>query len=152
MKNRQVVTAEPCGFCSGVRNALKLIESVLERTRGPVYVLKGLIHNSGVTAELKRRGCVFVEKVEEIPAGAETVFGAHGVSAEVEKAAEKHMLRVTDAACPLVKQLQKAAAAVPPERELVLFGHRGHPELEGVLGHAGTPKVYVVVLYDGLQE
>lgn len=152
MSNRQVITASPCGFCSGVRNALTLIEKVLAGSPGPVYVLRGLIHNSGVTAGLKARGCIFADRVEDIPAGAETVFGAHGVPACVERAARERNLRVTDATCPLVKQLQQAASRVGPEKELVLFGHRGHPELEGVLGHAGTEKVFVVESPDAVAE
>ena len=144
MSSRQVITAEPCGFCSGVRNALSLIEKTLQRSSGPVYVLRGLIHNSGVTASLKARGCVFAESLDQIPEGAETVFGAHGVPAAAERTARERHLRVTDASCPLVKQLQQAAARVTPEKELVLYGHRGHPELEGVIGHAGTEKIFVV--------
>ena len=143
MSGRTVITAEPCGFCSGVRNAL-MIEKKLEGTTENIYVLKGLIHNNGVAAELKKSGCIFVDDVEAIPPGAETVFGAHGVSAKVKRIAAERMLRITDATCPLVEQLQREAAAVTPEKELVLFGHPGHPELEGVLGHAGTPHVFIV--------
>ena len=143
MSKRIVITAEPCGFCSGVRNALALIQEVL-RHEEKVFVLKGLIHNTGVTAELKKQGCIFVETVDEIPEGTVTVFGAHGVSPAVKKKAAAKNLRITDAACPLVKQLHKAAAALTPAHELVFFGHPDHPESEGVLGHAGTEKIFVV--------
>jgi 4-hydroxy-3-methylbut-2-enyl diphosphate reductase len=144
MSSRTVVTAEPCGFCSGVRSALALIEKQLKSTPENIYILKGLIHNNGVAARLKKCGCIFVESVEDIPPGAETVFGAHGVSNEVRHKAAKRMLRVTDATCPLVAQLQAVAGAIRPEQELVLFGHPGHPELEGVIGTAGTQKIFVV--------
>lgn len=144
MSGRTVVIAEPCGFCSGVRNALAMIEKKLENTTENIYILKGLIHNNGVAAQLKKCGCIFVENVEEIPPGAETVFGAHGVSARIRELASERMLRVTDATCPLVEQLQQAAAAVTEEQELILFGHPGHPELEGVIGHAGTEKIFVM--------
>ena len=144
MADRKIILAEPCGFCSGVRNALAMIEKKLEQTSENIYILKGLIHNNGIAADLKRSGCIFVESVEEIPPGAETVFGAHGVSRKVEALAAEKMLRVTDATCPLVEKLQDAAAAVTPEQELVLFGHPTHPELEGVVGHAGTEKIFVV--------
>ena len=91
MSKRTVIIAEPCGFCSGVRNALAMIEKKLKNTTENIYILKGLIHNNGVAAELKKSGCIFVEDVSEIPAGAETVFGAHGVSAKVKHlAAEKN--------------------------------------------------------------
>ena len=151
MPERIVVTAEPCGFCSGVRNALALINEVLQ-TEKNVYILKGLIHNTGVTADLKKRGCIFVENVEDIPEGSVTIFGAHGVSLAVEQGAAARRLRVTDAACPLVKQLHKAAGALTPDRELVLFGHRGHPETEGVLGHSGTEKIFVVESADDVDS
>lgn len=144
MSQRRIIIAEPCGFCSGVRNALAMIEKKLEKTTENIYILKGLIHNNGIAAELRKSGCIFVEDVEDIPPGSETVFGAHGVSAKVKALAAERMLHVTDATCPLVEQLQRQAAAVTPEQELVLFGHPGHPELEGVLGHAGTEKVFVV--------
>lgn len=144
MSSRTVVTAEPCGFCSGVRSALALIEKQLKSTPENIYILKGLIHNNGVAARLKKCGCIFVESVEDIPPGAETVFGAHGVSNEVRHRAAQRMLRITDATCPLVAQLQAVAASLRPEQELVLFGHPGHPELEGVIGTAGTEKIFVV--------
>ena len=144
MKYRDVIIAEPNGFCSGVRNALAMIEKKLETITGNIYILKGLIHNNGIAAELKKCGCIFVDDVEEIPPGAETVFGAHGVSLKVKNLAAEKMLRVTDATCPLVEQLQQQAHAVTPEKELVLFGHPGHPELEGVIGHAGTKKIFVI--------
>lgn len=144
MVRRKVLIAEPCGFCSGVRNALGMIEKKLETTTGNIYILKGLIHNNGIAAELRKWGCIFVDTVEEIPPGAECVFGAHGVSLKVKKLAAEKMLRVTDATCPLVEQLQSQAQSVTPEQELILFGHPGHPELEGVIGHAGTEKIFVV--------
>ena len=84
MAPREVIIAEPCGFCSGVRKALGMIEKKLESTSENIYILKGLIHNNGITAELRRSGCIFVEDVEDIPPGSETVFGAHGVSAKVK--------------------------------------------------------------------
>ena len=152
MARRTVITAEPCGFCSGVRNALAMIEKKLKESTENIYILKGLIHNNGVAAELKKCGCIFVEDVSEIPAGAETVFGAHGVSAKVKALATEKMLRVTDATCPLVEKLQSAAHDVTPEQELVLFGHPGHPELEGVIGHAGTEKIFVIRSADEVEQ
>lgn len=144
MSSRTVVTAEPCGFCSGVRTALALIEKQLRSTPENIYILKGLIHNNGVTAELKRSGCIFVENVDDIPPGAETVFGAHGVSDEVRHRAAQRMLRITDATCPQVAQVQTLAAALSPQQELVLFGHPGHPELDAIVGTSGTEKIFVI--------
>ena len=120
------------------------ISKKLESTSENIYILKGLIHNNAVAAELRKSGCIFVENVEEIPPGAETVFGAHGVSLKVRALAAERMLKVTDVTCPLVLQLQNTAAGVTPEQELVIFGHPGHPELEGVVGNAGTEKIFVI--------
>ena len=144
MPERIVVTAEPCGFCSGVRNALAMIEKKMISTSENIYILKGLIHNNGIASELKKSGCIFVDDISLSPSGAEVVFGAHGISPEVRSKAEKKLLRITDATCPLVAQLQEAACAVEPWQELVLFGHPGHPELEGVMGSARTEKIFVV--------
>ena len=144
MSERTVITAEPCGFCSGVRNALALIEKKMISTPENIYILKGLIHNNGIASELKRNGCIFVDTLDSIPPGAEVIFGAHGVSDEIREEAKKKMLRITDATCPFVIQLQQTAAAVEPWQELVVFGHPEHPELQGVTGCAGTDKIFVI--------
>lgn len=152
MSERTVVTAEPCGFCSGVRSALAIIEKKMVSTTENIYILKGLIHNNGIASELRKCGCIFVDTLSAVPPGAEVVFGAHGVSPEVREMAKKKMLRITDATCPLVAQLQQSAAAVEPWQELVLFGHPGHPELEGVTGSAGTKKIFIVRSADDVAE
>ena len=92
MPERIVVTAEPCGFCSGVRNALAMIEKKMISTSENIYILKGLIHNNGIASELKKSGCIFVDDISLIPSGAEVVFGAHGISPEVRSKAEKKLL------------------------------------------------------------
>ena len=145
MAPRTVLVAEHCGFCSGVRNALAAVQRKLESGSGKkVYLLKGLIHNTSVNAMLKEAGCVFVEDIRQIPPGSEAVFGAHGVSPEVMELALKMDLHIADTTCPVVAHLQSAAAAVPCEKELVIAGFPGHPELEGVLAHAKTEKVFVI--------
>ena len=145
MAPRTVLVAEHCGFCSGVRNALAAVQRKLESGSGKkVYLLKGLIHNTSVNAMLKEAGCVFVEDIRQIPPGSEAVFGAHGVSPEVMELALKMDLHIADTTCPVVAHLQSAAAAVPCEKDLVIAGFPGHPELEGVLAHAKTEKVFVI--------
>ena len=143
------MTAEPCGFCSGVRTALALIEKQLRSTPENIYILKGLIHNNGVTAELKRSGCIFVENVDDIPPGAETVFGAHGVSDEVRHRAAQRMLRITDATCPQVRKVQNAAVAAEKAGErIILLGYPDHQEAAGIVGHC-RPGIVEIVSPDG---
>ena len=117
-----------------------------------IYILKGLIHNNGVASELKRGGCIFVDTLDSVPPGAEVIFGAHGVSEEIREQARKKMLRITDAICPSVAQLQQAAAAVEPRQELVLFGHPEHPELEGVTGNTRAEKIFVIRSVDEVAD
>ena len=152
MSERTVVTAEPCGFCGGVRNALALIEKKMISTSENIYILKGLIHNNGVASELKRGGCIFVDTLDAVPAGAEVIFGAHGVSDEIREQAQKKMLRVTDATCHCVALLQQQAAAITPRQELIIFGHPGHPELESITGTAPSKKIFVIRSADEVAE
>ncbi len=141
---RKLLVASSCGFCAGVRRALALIDKTLDESDEPPHVLRGVIHNRFVTARLKARGVCFVETPQAIPPGKCCIFGAHGVAAAVERAAAERGLRIVDATCPLVKKLHRAAAALKPEEELILFGHRGHPEVEGIIGHSGTSRIFVI--------
>ena len=136
----RVVLAQPRGFCAGVERAVKIVERALERHGPPVYVRHEIVHNARVVAELRARGAVFVEEVADIPEGATTVFSAHGVSRAVEAAAEARGLPVIDATCPLVTRVHSAARRHAARgREIVLVGHRGHPEVEGTRGRVPAP-------------
>jgi 4-hydroxy-3-methylbut-2-enyl diphosphate reductase len=135
--------ANPRGFCAGVERAVEVVQRALERYGAPVYVLHEIVHNRRVLADLRARGARFVERVEEIPAGAVTIFSAHGVSDAVEGAAARRGLRVIDATCPLVAKVhQQARRAARAGGELIVVGHAGHPEVTGTAGrHPGTVHV-----------
>ncbi len=132
-------------MCAGVRRALATADQLLEHFPKPVYALHELVHNNYIVGRLRTRGMVFVETLDEVPEGAVLLFSAHGVGAAVEQEAHRRKLRVVDATCPLVKRLQLAAARESsPGEVLILIGHRGHPEVEGVLGRADGRRVFVV--------
>jgi len=130
-----VILARPRGFCRGVVRAIDIVEQVLSDRQGPVYVLHEIVHNRHVVEGLRRRGALFVENVEEIPPSATVIFSAHGVSDAVAARAKEHRLRVIDATCPLVEKVHIRARKYGREgREVVIIGHRGHPEVEGTMG------------------
>lgn len=131
----QVVLAEPRGFCAGVVRAIEIVERALEKHGAPVYVRHEIVHNRHVVQSLRSQGARFVEQLDEIPAGAVTVFSAHGVSRAVEGAAAARGLPVIDATCPLVTKVHvQARRFVAEGRALVLIGHAGHAEVDGTVG------------------
>ena len=113
-------------------------------TAEPVYVLHELVHNRTVTEQMRRRGAIFIATPEELPEGATCLIGAHGVGSETERRLRERTSRVVDATCPIVKKVQQIAAKLTDDEALVLFGVRGHPEAEGILGHAVTPSRFLV--------
>jgi 4-hydroxy-3-methylbut-2-en-1-yl diphosphate reductase len=136
----EVVLAAPRGFCAGVDRAIEIVERALELYGPPVYVLHEIVHNRFVLDDLKARGARFVETLDEIPAGAVTIFSAHGVAAEVERHGLARGLRVIDATCPLVTKVHLQARQYEREgRELILVGHAGHVEVEGTAGRVDGP-------------
>ena len=136
----KVLLAQPRGFCAGVIRAIDIVDRALDRVGAPVYVRHEIVHNRHVVDTLKARGAVFVEELDEVPAGAVTVFSAHGVSKDVERAARQRGLPVIDATCPLVTKVHvQGRKYVSKGRTLVLIGHAGHPEVEGTLGQIDGP-------------
>ena len=136
----RVVLAQPRGFCAGVVRAIDIVERALQVHGSPVYVRHEIVHNKHVVAALRRQGARFVEDVDEIPAGAVTVFSAHGVSRKVEDDAGVRDLRVIDATCPLVSRVHNEARRYAEKGyEIVLIGHAGHPEVEGTMGQVPGP-------------
>jgi 4-hydroxy-3-methylbut-2-enyl diphosphate reductase len=130
-----VVLAKPRGFCAGVERAIEIVERALTIYGPPVYVRHEIVHNKHVVEALRAKGAVFVEELDEIPAGAVTVFSAHGVSNAVEEEAERRDLPVIDATCPLVTKVHKEGRNHARKgREVILIGHAGHPEVEGTQG------------------
>ena len=140
----RVILAQPRGFCAGVERAIEIVERALERFGPPVYVRHEIVHNKRVVEDLKAKGAVFVEEVDEIPDGAITIFSAHGVSQKVEDSARLRDLPVIDATCPLVAKVHKEGQRYAEKGdEVILIGHEGHPEVEGTMGRIpGT--VYLV--------
>jgi 4-hydroxy-3-methylbut-2-enyl diphosphate reductase len=133
-----VLLAAPRGYCAGVDRAVQTVERALELYGAPVYVRKEIVHNKHVVAQLRERGAVFVDELDDaIPAGAITVFSAHGVSPGVQDDARRRGLRTIDATCPLVTKVHREALKFASEGyTIVLIGHAGHEEVEGTMGEA----------------
>jgi len=133
----QVVLANPRGFCAGVDRAIVIVEQALERFGAPIYVRHEVVHNKFVVDELKRKGAVFVEELDEVPSGSTVIFSAHGVSVSVREEAEARGLKVFDATCPLVTKVHIEVAKMRAQgREIIMIGHKGHPEVEGTMGQS----------------
>lgn len=127
--------ANPRGFCAGVDRAIEIVERALERYGAPVFVLHEIVHNKHVLEDLRERGTIFVKNLDEVPSGAVTIFSAHGVSDKVVAAGKARGLRIIDATCPLVTKVHtQAQSYAADEREVILIGHEGHPEVEGTQG------------------
>lgn len=142
--------ARTLGFCNGVRHALDMVERELAAGHTPLYVLHEIVHNSFVVSELRRRGVFFVDDPAEVPDGATLILSAHGTAPAVAAAAALR-LRVVDATCPLVRQVQQAARGAEAAGErIVLFGHRGHPEVEGILGQCAPGRIELVETPEGI--
>ncbi|WP_417913788.1 4-hydroxy-3-methylbut-2-enyl diphosphate reductase [Candidatus Electronema sp. JM] len=133
----EIVLARPRGFCAGVKRAISIVSRALELHGAPVYVLHEIVHNTHVINELTANGAVFVEQLEDVPAGSVTIFSAHGVSRAVVERAAMLGLRTIDATCPLVAQVHRRVIALNQKNyDVLVIGHKGHPEVEGTCGHA----------------
>jgi 4-hydroxy-3-methylbut-2-enyl diphosphate reductase len=132
-----VLLANPRGFCAGVDRAIVIVEQALMRFGAPIYVRHEVVHNKFVVDELRRKGAVFIEELEEAPSGSTVIFSAHGVSKAIRDEAENRGLRVFDATCPLVTKVHTEVAKMRAQgREIIMIGHRGHPEVEGTMGQS----------------
>ncbi|CAH2600948.1 1-hydroxy-2-methyl-2-(E)-butenyl 4-diphosphate reductase [Rhodovastum atsumiense] len=131
----RVVLAQPRGFCAGVERAIDIVERALRRYGPPIYVRHEIVHNRHVVEDLRKRGAVFVDELDEVPPGGITVFSAHGVPRSVEQDAHIRALPVIDATCPLVSKVHNEGRRYATQgREIVLIGHAGHAEVEGTIG------------------
>lgn len=135
----KIVLANPRGFCAGVDRAIEIVERAIEQLGPPIYVRHEVVHNRFVVEDLRNRGAIFVEDVNQIPAGATCIFSAHGVSQVVRDQARQRGLTVFDATCPLVTKVHIEVQRYAREgRDVVLIGHAGHPEVEGTMGQFDT--------------
>jgi len=140
----RVVLAQPRGFCAGVERAIEIVERALAKFGPPIYVRHEIVHNRHVVEDLRTRGAVFVDELDEVPPGSMTVFSAHGVAKRVEELAAERHLPVFDATCPLVAKVHAEGRRYAAQgREIVLVGHAGHAEVEGTIGQI-PGKVHLV--------
>jgi 4-hydroxy-3-methylbut-2-enyl diphosphate reductase len=151
-----IYLANPRGFCAGVDRAIEIVERALEIFSAPIYVRHEVVHNRYVVSDLRKKGAVFVEELEEVPDGATVIFSAHGVSQQVRREAEQRKLRVFDATCPLVTKVHLEVARHEKNSEdVILIGHAGHPEVEGTLGqYQPNPdsEIYLVETVDDIDR
>src|SRR5919108_1797985 len=144
-----VLLANPRGFCAGVERAIEIVERALELHGAPIYVRHEIVHNRFVVERLRAKGAVFVEELEEVPAGSIVIFSAHGVAKAVQAEADRRGLRVFDATCPLVTKVHVEVKKMLREGyEIVMIGHRGHPEAEGTMGQSASGMHLVETLDD----
>ncbi|WP_432720563.1 4-hydroxy-3-methylbut-2-enyl diphosphate reductase [Jeongeupia wiesaeckerbachi] len=133
----QIILAQPRGFCAGVDRAIAIVEKALEKFGAPIYVRHEVVHNKFVIEDLKAKGAIFVEELAEVPAGNTVIFSAHGVSQAVRTEAEARGLSVYDATCPLVTKVHLEVKRLRQQGfEIIMIGHKGHPEVEGTMGQA----------------
>ena len=150
--SRRVLLASPRGYCAGVDRAVIAVERALEQHGAPVYVRKQIVHNTHVVRTLERRGAIFVDETDEVPAGALVVFSAHGVSPAVHAEAAQRGLRTIDATCPLVTKVHNEARRfASQDLDILLIGHAGHEEVEGTAGEA-PERIQLVETPDGAAD
>ncbi len=131
----QIILANPRGFCAGVDRAIDIVERALETFGAPIYVRHEVVHNRTVVEELKAKGAIFIEDLSDVPVGSHLIFSAHGVSKKVQREAQERDLTVFDATCPLVTKVHiQVAKHAKADKEVILIGHAGHPEVEGTMG------------------
>lgn len=135
--SKRVIVAAPRGYCAGVDRAVTTVEKALETYGPPIYVRKQIVHNKHVVSTLEKRGAIFVDELDEVPADALVVFSAHGVSPAVREEAVRRELRIIDATCPLVTKVHREAKRfAAKDTDILLIGHAGHEEVEGTMGEA----------------
>jgi 4-hydroxy-3-methylbut-2-enyl diphosphate reductase len=132
---QEILLAEPRGFCAGVDRAIEIVERALQKFGSPIYVRHEIVHNTYVVNDLKTKGAIFIEDLDDVPPGATLVFSAHGVSRAVQDEATARGFRIFDATCPLVTKVHVEVAKLHKEGfEFIMIGHKGHPEVEGTMG------------------
>ncbi|SAL49179.1 4-hydroxy-3-methylbut-2-enyl diphosphate reductase [Caballeronia telluris] len=134
----EILLAQPRGFCAGVDRAIEIVERAIKLFGAPIYVRHEIVHNAYVVEDLRKKGAIFIEDLADVPSGSTLIFSAHGVSKAVRAEAETRGLRVFDATCPLVTKVHMEVAKMRQEGfDIVMIGHKGHPEVEGTMGQSG---------------
>ena len=142
----KVFLANPRGFCAGVERAIKIVERAIDKHGAPIYVRHEVVHNQFVVNNLKEKGAVFVDEINQVPEGGIVVFSAHGVSQKVRKDANSITSTIYDATCPLVTKVHKEVTRRQKQNhQVILIGHAGHPEVEGTLGQSNDIKKITLV-------
>src|SRR4051812_34336347 len=152
--DQDILLAQPRGFCAGVDRAIEIVERALQQFGAPIYVRHEIVHNAYVVDDLRNKGAIFIEELDDVPAGNTLVFSAHGVSKAVRDEAESRGLTIFDATCPLVTKVHVEVAKMRKQGcEIIMIGHAGHPEVEGTMGQAeeGMHLVETVADVDTLQ-
>jgi 4-hydroxy-3-methylbut-2-enyl diphosphate reductase len=153
----QIVLANPRGFCAGVDRAIEIVDQAIETFGAPIYVRHEVVHNRMVVDNLKAKGAIFIEDLTDVPVGSYLIFSAHGVSKQVQEKAKERKLTVFDATCPLVTKVHiQVAKHAKADREVILIGHAGHPEVEGTMGQyekcAENGGIYLVESPDDVKK
>jgi 4-hydroxy-3-methylbut-2-enyl diphosphate reductase len=146
---KEILLAEPRGFCAGVDRAIEIVERALSQFGAPIYVRHEIVHNAYVVNDLRQKGAVFIEELADVPSGSTVIFSAHGVSLDVRKEAAQRGLKIFDATCPLVTKVHVEVTKMRREgREIIMIGHQGHPEVEGTMGQSEEGMYLVETLED----
>jgi len=149
---KEILLAQPRGFCAGVDRAIEIVERALEKFGAPIYVRHEIVHNAYVVNDLKEKGAIFIEDLNDVPRGNTLVFSAHGVSQAVRKEAEERGVQIFDATCPLVSKVHSEVVKMRDEgREIIMIGHQGHPEVEGTMGQS-EGGMYLVETIDDVEH
>jgi 4-hydroxy-3-methylbut-2-enyl diphosphate reductase len=152
MSDKELLLAQPRGFCAGVDRAIEIVERALNQFGAPIYVRHEIVHNAYVVADLRAKGAIFIEDLDDVPAGNTLVFSAHGVSRAVRAEAESRGLSIFDATCPLVTKVHVEVAKMRKQGcEIVMIGHEGHPEVEGTMGQTDQG-MYLVETVDDVEH
>ena len=149
MNKIKVLLASPRGFCAGVKRAVDMVDLALQNSNSPIYVRHEIVHNKRVVNDLKRKGAIFVRELEEVPEGAKVIFSAHGVSKKVKQDAKTYKQLSIDATCPLVSKVHQQIKLYEKKGyKILLIGHKGHPEVDGIEGQV---KQKIIIIEDEKQ-
>ncbi|MET0265513.1 MAG: 4-hydroxy-3-methylbut-2-enyl diphosphate reductase [Duganella sp.] len=149
MSDKELLLAQPRGFCAGVDRAIEIVERALNQFGAPIYVRHEIVHNAYVVADLRAKGAIFIEDLDDVPAGNTLVFSAHGVSKAVRAEAESRGLSIFDATCPLVTKVHVEVSKMRKQGcEIIMIGHQGHPEVEGTMGQTDEGMYLVETVED----